>query len=141
MRVLEYLKVPKMSFWRGIDHNRPTKFPTTAFSDKSHSNSKNVKTKINKRLKNFRLSTTSCQKVNVMLIYKNNKSATISPVMGARSTSSQFQGISIEKHINSYLQRLSRCRTDTNSHGTNLKKSLASQAEKEEAGYSIFLPP
>ena len=37
-------------FWQGIDQNRPTKFPTTAFSDKSHSNSKNVKTKINKMM-------------------------------------------------------------------------------------------
>jgi len=26
-----------------INQNRPTKFPTTAFSDKSHSNSKKVK--------------------------------------------------------------------------------------------------
>ncbi len=37
-------------FWRGIDENRPTKFLTTAFSDKNHSNSKNVKTKINKMM-------------------------------------------------------------------------------------------
>ncbi len=37
-------------FWRGIDQKRPTKFPTTVFSDKSHSNSKNVKTKINKKM-------------------------------------------------------------------------------------------
>ncbi len=28
-------------FWWRIDQNRPTKLPTTAFSDKSHSNSKN----------------------------------------------------------------------------------------------------
>ncbi len=35
-------------FWWGIEQNQPTKFPTTAFSDKSHLNSKNVKTKINK---------------------------------------------------------------------------------------------
>jgi hypothetical protein len=61
---------------------------------------------INIRLQIFRPSTTSRQKVNVMLIdlQKYDKSATISPVMDARSTSSQFQGISIEKHINSYLQ-------------------------------------
>ncbi len=37
-------------FWRGIDQNRPTKFPTTAFSDKSHSKSKKVKTKKNKMM-------------------------------------------------------------------------------------------
>jgi len=39
-------------FWQGIDQNRPTKFPTTAFSDKSNSNtnSKKVKTKKNKMM-------------------------------------------------------------------------------------------
>jgi hypothetical protein len=37
-------------FRQGIDQNRPTKFPTTVFSDKSHSNSKNVKTKKNKMM-------------------------------------------------------------------------------------------
>jgi len=35
---------------RNEDQNRPTKFPTTAFSDKSHSNSKKVKTKKNKMM-------------------------------------------------------------------------------------------
>ena len=33
---------------------------------------------------------------------------------------------------------MSRCRMDTNSHGRNLKKSLASQAEKEEADIGFF---
>ena len=51
---LEYftcLQGTKDQFWQGIDQtNQPTKFPTTAFSDKSHSNSKNVKTKINKMM-------------------------------------------------------------------------------------------
>ena len=50
---LEYftcLQGTKDQFWQEIDQNRPTKFPTTAFSDKSHSNSKNVKTKINKMM-------------------------------------------------------------------------------------------
>jgi hypothetical protein len=37
-------------FWQGIGQNRPTEFPTTAFSDKSHLNSKNVKIKINKMM-------------------------------------------------------------------------------------------
>jgi hypothetical protein len=40
----------KDEFWRGIDQNRPTKLPTTAFSDKSHYNSKKVKTKKNKMM-------------------------------------------------------------------------------------------
>jgi hypothetical protein len=53
---LEYFYIPRGGtedldeFWRGIDQNRPTKFPTTAFSDKSHSNSKKVKTKKNKMM-------------------------------------------------------------------------------------------
>jgi len=37
-------------FWQGINQNRPTKLPTTAFSDKSNSNSKKVKTKKNKMM-------------------------------------------------------------------------------------------
>ena len=40
----------KDEFWQGIDQNRPTTFSTTAFSDKSRSNSKNVKTKTNKMM-------------------------------------------------------------------------------------------
>jgi hypothetical protein len=50
---LEYFYIPQGTedeFWRGINQNRPTKFPTTAFSDKSHSNSKKVKTKKNKMM-------------------------------------------------------------------------------------------
>jgi len=50
---LEYFYIPRGTedeFWRGIDQNRPTKFPTTAFSDNSHSNSKKVKTKKNKMM-------------------------------------------------------------------------------------------
>jgi len=39
-----------MSFGKEWTKNRPTKFPTTAFSDKSHSNSKKVKTKKNKMM-------------------------------------------------------------------------------------------
>ena len=47
----EGFRVPQgYECWWGIDQNRPTKFPTTAFSDKSHSYSKNVKTKINKMM-------------------------------------------------------------------------------------------
>ncbi len=45
-----YLQGTEDESWQGIDKNRPTKFPTTEFSDKSHSNSKNVKTKINKMM-------------------------------------------------------------------------------------------
>jgi hypothetical protein len=40
---LEYIYIPpgtEDEFWRGIDQNRPTKFSTIAFSDKSHSNSR-----------------------------------------------------------------------------------------------------
>ena len=47
---LEYFYIPrgtKDEFCQGIDQNRPTKVPTTAFSDKSHSNNKKVKTKKN----------------------------------------------------------------------------------------------
>jgi len=76
---LEYFYIPRGTedeFWRGIDQNQPTKFPTTAFSDKSHSNSKYAKTKINKMMgwiENgqktfdliFRPSTPSRHKVNV----------------------------------------------------------------------------
>jgi len=43
---LQYFYIPRGTedkFWRG-------KFPTTAFSDKSHSNSKKVKTKMNKMM-------------------------------------------------------------------------------------------
>ncbi len=50
---LEYFYIPRGTedeFWRGIDQNRPTKFPTTVSSDKSHSNSKKVKTKKNKMM-------------------------------------------------------------------------------------------
>jgi hypothetical protein len=49
-RVLLHTSGTKDEFWRGINQNRPTKFPTTAFSDKSHSNSKKVKTKKNKMM-------------------------------------------------------------------------------------------
>ncbi len=125
-------------FWRGIDHNRPTKFPTTAFSDKSHSNSKNVKTMINIRLQIFRPSTTSRQKVNVMLIYKNDKSATISPVMGARSTSSQFQGISIEKHINSYLQCHVKMQNGYQFPRQESQKIVGVPSRERGGGYWIF---
>jgi len=51
VRVLEYFYIPRGTedeFWQRIDQNRSTKLPTTAFSDKSHSNSKKVKTKKNK---------------------------------------------------------------------------------------------
>ncbi len=44
-RVLYIHRGTEDEFWRGIDQNRPAKFPTTAFSDKSRSNSKKVKTK------------------------------------------------------------------------------------------------
>jgi hypothetical protein len=40
---LEYFYIPRGTedeFWREIDQNRPTKFSTIAFSDKSHSNSR-----------------------------------------------------------------------------------------------------
>jgi hypothetical protein len=37
-------------FWQGINQNRPTKLPTTAFSDKSHNYRKKVKTKKNKMM-------------------------------------------------------------------------------------------
>jgi len=53
VRVLEYFYIPRGTedeFWQGIDQNRPTKFPTTAFSDKRNSNSKKVKTKKNKMM-------------------------------------------------------------------------------------------
>jgi hypothetical protein len=49
----EGTRVPKGTkdeFWQGIDQNRPTKFPTTAFSDKSRSNSKKVKKKTTKMM-------------------------------------------------------------------------------------------
>ena len=45
-----YFQGTEDEFWQEIDQNRPTKFPTTAFSDKSHSNSKKVKTKKNKMM-------------------------------------------------------------------------------------------
>jgi hypothetical protein len=51
--ILEYFYIPRGTedeFWRGIDQNRQTKFPATAFSDKCHSNSKKVKTKKNKMM-------------------------------------------------------------------------------------------
>jgi len=49
LEYFKYLEVPKMNFGKELT-NRQTKFPTTAFSDKSHSNRKNVKTKINKMM-------------------------------------------------------------------------------------------
>ncbi len=45
LEYLTYFQGTEDEFWQGIDQNRPTKFPTTEFSDKSHSNSKNVKTR------------------------------------------------------------------------------------------------
>jgi hypothetical protein len=45
-----YLEVPKMSFGKESTRTNQPIFPPQCFSDKSHSNSKNVKTKTNKMM-------------------------------------------------------------------------------------------